>query len=110
MTNPVQNDSIDKLSLQHWLLLGFIAIVLSLVFYIIDPLLQYTNLWLGFLSLIIIITLMVVLGLDIRKKIGRYCLLRQAVKNQLIIAVCISVMANIYNVILLTYIKPDLPT
>jgi len=110
MTDAVQNNSIDKFSLQHGLLLGFIAIVLALVFYIIDPLLQYTNVWLGLLTLVIIIVLMVVLGLDIRKKIGGYWTFGQAFKSQLIMAVCITVMANIYNFIILTYVNPDLPT
>jgi len=110
MTDPIENDSIDNLSLKHGLLLGFIAIVLALVFYIIDPLLQYTNVWLGLLSLIIIITMMVILGLDIRKKIGGYWTFGQAFKSMFIMAVCITVMANAYNFVLLKFVNPDLPT
>jgi uncharacterized membrane protein YvlD (DUF360 family) len=110
MDTPTQNASVERLSVMHGLLIGIAAIVLSVVFRLVDPLLQFSSLWVGFLTLIIVIALFVILGLDVRKKIGGFWSFGVTFKSLMIMAVILCVCSTTYNFILFKYIDPELPS
>jgi len=109
MANQIQKDPVLKLSLIHGLLLGIVSVVLSIIFSMIDPVIIFTNFWIGILILIIVIVLMVVLGLDVRKKIGGFWSFGEAFKSLIIMAVVLVVMSTLYNFILFKFVDPGLP-
>jgi hypothetical protein len=109
MTDQPQSSLITNFSIKHGLLIGLISIVLSVVFYIIDPLMQFTNYWISLLILVLMIVLLVVLGLDVRKKIGGYWSFGQAFISVFIMGAVVSLFSVVYNFILLKFIDPELP-
>jgi hypothetical protein len=110
MTDQIKNATVNKLSVQYGLLIGVIIVVLNIVFYIMDPVLQYSNYWVGILSFVILITLLVVLGLDVRKKIGGYWSFGEAFKGLIIMAVLVVLISTVYNFVLFKFVNPGLPT
>ena len=109
MSDQNKNALINKLSLQYGLLIGVITVVLAIVFRIVDPMFQYTNWWVGIFSFIVMIALLVILVLDIRKKIGGYWSFGEAFKSLIIIAVLAIVISTVYNFVLFKFIDPGLP-
>ncbi len=110
MDAPTQPVSAERLSVTHGLLIGGVGVALSVVLRIVDPLLQFTNIWIGLLSFAIVVTLMVILGLDIRKKIGGFWSFGTAFKSLLIMAVLLVVISTLYSFILVKYIDPEMPS
>jgi hypothetical protein len=109
MDSPSQNVSVERLSVMHGLLIGVVSVVLNIVFRLIDPMLQFTNWWLGFLILAIVLTLLVVLGIDVRKKIGGYWSFGDAFKSLLIMSVLLVVCSTAYNFVIFKYVDPEMP-
>jgi uncharacterized membrane protein YvlD (DUF360 family) len=109
MTNQVQSASINKLSLQHGLLIGIVSVVLSVVLRIINPVLQATSIPVSLLSFAVVIVLLVVLGLDVRKKIGGFWSFGESFKSLIIMAVFLVIISTAYSFILVKYIDPGLP-
>ncbi|SHM10906.1 DUF4199 domain-containing protein [Mucilaginibacter sp. OK098] len=109
MTDQVQDSSMTNFSIKHGLLIGLVSIVLSIVFYIIDPLMQFTNYWISIIILVLVITLLVVLGLDVRKKIGGYWSFGQAFKSIFIMGIILSLFSVAYNFVLFKFVDPQLP-
>jgi len=93
----------------HGLLIGLISVVLSVVFWLIDPLLQFTIWWLGLLTFVVVIVLLVVLAIDIRKKIGGFWSFGEAFKSLFIMSAIIITINTAYSFILFKFIDPDLP-
>ena len=110
MDSPSQNVSIERLSVMHGLLIGVVSIVLSIVFRLIDPMLQFTNWWLGFLIFAIVIALLSVLCIDVRKKTGGYWSFGSAFKSLLIMSVLLVVFSTVYNFVIFKYVDPEMPS
>jgi len=109
MDSPSQNVSVERLSVMHGLLIGVVSVVLSIVFRLIDPMLQFTNWWLGFLLLAIMIALLSVLGIDVRKKTGGYWSFGNAFKSLLIMSVLV-VFSTVCNFVIFKYVDPEMPS
>jgi hypothetical protein len=109
MTNQIKDANINKLSVQYGLLIGGISVVLSVVYLIIDPLFQYTNWWVGIFTFIVMTALLVILALDIRKKIGGYWSYGEAFKSLIIIAIFTVLISTIYNFVIFKFVDPGLP-
>jgi len=109
MTNQIPANSINNFSVKNGLLIGLIVVVLNVVYYIIDPLFAFTNTWVGIFSLVLLITLLVVLGLDVRKKIGGYWSYGQAFTSLIIMAAIVVLLSTIYSFILFKFVDPQLP-
>jgi|GEM_PF-588683 len=109
MLTETQNSEIGKLSVRHGLLIGGIAVVLYLIFYMIDPLLQYTNTAISLLSSVVVIALFVVLGLDVRKKIGGFWSFGEAYKSLIIMSVFVVLLFTICGFVVFKYVNPGLP-
>lgn len=103
------NPLTSKLSIRHGLLIGGVSVALTIVFYIINPVLQYTNLWLGLFSFAIMVTLLVVLGLDVRKKTGGFWNFGEAYLSLLIMSAVAVVIGILVGFILFKFIDPALP-
>jgi hypothetical protein len=109
MANQAQTPDVNKLSIQYGLLIGVVSIVLAVVFRMVDPLFQYTNWWVSIFTLVLVIVLLVVLALDIRKKIGGYWSFGEAFKSLMIIMVIAVLLSTAYNFILFKFIDPGMP-
>ncbi len=103
------NPLISKLSIRHGLLIGVISAVLTIVFFIINPVMQYTNIWVGLLSFAIMIALFVILGIDVRKKIGGFWSFGEAYVSLLIMAVATVFISILVGFILVKFVDPALP-
>jgi len=110
MDNNLRKATIGKLGVRYGLLIGAISIVLSVVFRIIDPLMMFTNLWIQLLNGIIGITLVVVLGIEIRKAVGGYWSFGEAFRGLMTMSVFILILTILYGFILFKFIDPDMPT
>lgn len=104
-----KNTTITQLSVKNALIISLITIVISVCFYLVDPLLMYTNFWVGMLSFVLFIVLLVVVGLSIRKTVGGYWTFGEAFKSFLIMALILTISTTIYNILLMSVIDPDLP-
>jgi len=109
MTSQTPENSIANFSIKHGLLIGFIVVVLNIVYYFIDPLLAFTNTWVGIFSFVLLIALLVILGLDIRKKIGGYWSYGQAFAALIIMVGIMVLFSTIYNFVLFKFVDPQLP-
>src|ERR1700759_4442294 len=103
------NPLVSKLSIRHGLLIGGISAALSIVYYIINPVLQYTNLWIGLFSIALVIALLVIFSIDIRKKIGGFWNFGQAYVSLLIMSVFISLIGVLMMFIINKYVDPNMP-
>ncbi|WP_461451902.1 DUF4199 domain-containing protein [Mucilaginibacter sp.] len=102
------NQLINKLSFKNGLIIGGISAVLTLVFYFINPVIQYTNFIVPLLTLVIVIALLVILAIDIRKRVGGFWTFGQAFLSLFITSVCIIIISLILNFIILK-LNPTLP-
>ena len=109
MTSQTSGDSINSLAIKNGLLIGLIVIVLNIVYYFIDPLFAFTNTWVGIFSFVLLIVLLVVLGLDIRKKIGGYWSFGEAFMSLIIMVAIVILLSTIYSFILFKFVDPQLP-
>lgn len=102
------NPLISKLSVRHGLLIGGISAALTIVLYIINPVLQYTSILVGLLVFAIVIALLVVLGLDIRRKIGGFWTFGEAYVSLLIMAFFICLISILISFIIFKFVDPNL--
>jgi hypothetical protein len=109
MTDQIKDTTMNKLSFQYGLLMGAISVFLAIVFRIIDPVFQYTNWWVSILILVLTIVLLVILALDIRKKIGGYWSFGAAFKSLIIIGLLATVLSIAYNFVVFKFIDPAMP-
>jgi hypothetical protein len=109
MTDQNQSSSINDLSIKYGLLIGLVSIVLSGVVYVIDPLLQFKNFWIGIGVFILVIVLLVLLGLDVRKKIGGFWSFADAFKSLIIMSIVLTILTIAYNFIIYKFVDPQLP-
>jgi hypothetical protein len=110
MEDQIKKATIGKLGVQYGLLIGGITIVLAVVFRIVDPLMQFTNLWVQLFGAVLGIVLIVVLGLEIRKRIDGYWTFGEAFRALMTMAVFITIITILYNFVLFKFIDPDMPT
>ncbi|MDB5030646.1 DUF4199 domain-containing protein [Mucilaginibacter sp.] len=110
MEDQTKKAEIGKLALRYGLLVGAISIVLSIVFRIVDPLMQFTNIWIQLLSGVIGIALIVIFGIEIRKKIGGYWTFGEAFKGLMTMSFFILLLTILYSFILFKFIDPNMPT
>jgi len=104
-----RSTTITQLSVKNALIIALITVVISLCFYFVDPLLMYTNFWVGMFSFVIFIVLLVVVGKSIRKAVGGYWTFGEAFKSFLTMALILTITTTLYNVILMKVIDPELP-
>jgi len=102
------NPLVSKLSVRNGLIIGGISAVLSIVFYFINPVIAYTNFTVPILSLVIVIALLVILGIDIRKKIGGFWTYGQAYLSLLITSVFIIIISLLVSFLIMK-LDPSLP-
>ncbi len=100
---------INSLSLKNGLIIGAISVVLSLVMYFIDPLMAFTNWWVGLILIVVFLALLVYAGQSIRKEVGGFWTFGEAFKSFLIMGLIITAISTVYNVMLMKVIDPDLP-
>jgi len=104
------NPLIYKLSVKNGLIVGGISAVLSIVFYLINPMLQYTNLVVPILSFVIVIVLLVILGIDVRKQTGGFWNFGQAFLSLIIMSAIIIFISLLVNFVIIKFVDPNLPT
>jgi hypothetical protein len=109
MTEEEKNKEINKLSVKNGLLIGGIYVVLSAIFHIIDPLMAFTNIWVQFLTFVIIIAIVVILAVDVRKKVGGFWNFGQAYRGLIIGTLFITLFSIGYGFVLFKFIDPSLP-
>ncbi|MES2827890.1 MAG: DUF4199 domain-containing protein [Bacteroidota bacterium] len=100
---------INSLSIKNGLIIGGISVVLSLVMYFVDPLMAFTNWWIGLVLLVVFLALLVYSGQTIRKEVGGFWTFGEAFKSFLIMGLIITAISTVYNVVLMKVIDPDLP-
>ncbi|WP_443938448.1 DUF4199 domain-containing protein [Pedobacter sp. MW01-1-1] len=100
---------ITQEALKNGAIIAGLSIVISLVLHFIDPVLVFTSWWIGILTTVLYIALLVVVGLNTRKEIGGFWTFGEAFKFFLIIALILSLSAVLYNIVLMKVIDPDLP-
>lgn len=105
-----KNKMITQLSLKNGLILALVWIVIYAVLYFINPVMIFTNFWISLVIWVVLITLLVIIGKNIRKEIGGFWNFGQAFKSFLIISIILSFTSVIYSVILIKVINPDYPT
>jgi hypothetical protein len=110
MEEQTQKATIGKLAIRYGLLIAGITIVLSIVFRIVNPLMQYTNIWVQLFSAAVAIFLMVIFGIEIRKSIGGYWSFGTAFKGLMTMSVFVILITILYSFILFKFIDPDMPT
>jgi len=110
MEQTVTTKSVNRLSIRYGLLIGAISGGFSIIFYIINPLIQYTNLFVPILSFIVVIALLIILAIDIRKKNGVYWKFGQAYLSLLIMSIFIVLIGIIINFIIIKFVNPTLPS
>jgi hypothetical protein len=104
------NPLIYKLSIRYGLLIGGISAVFSIILYLVNPLLQFTNFVIPILSFVIVIALLVVLALDVRKQTGGYWNFGQAFVSLITMSVLITVIGLLVSFIIMKFVDPTLPT
>ncbi|MDB5116814.1 MAG: hypothetical protein JWQ79_2306 [Mucilaginibacter sp.] len=109
MEEQTKKTEIGRLSLRSGLLIGGVSVILAIVFRIVDPLMQFTNMWVQILSTIITIALLVILAIDIRKKIGGFWSFGEAFKSLIIMSFITMILTILYGFILFKFIDPDMP-
>lgn len=109
MTEKFQANNINKVSLIHGLLISAIVIALSVVFRVIDPLIQFTNIWVGLIPFVTVIALMTILGLDVRRKLGGFWSFGDAFKSLMLMGVVIAMISTAYNFVIFKFVDPTLP-
>jgi ribosome-associated translation inhibitor RaiA len=109
MEEQTKKTEIGRLSLRSGLLIGGVSVILAIVFRIVDPLMQFTNMWVQILSTIITIALLVILAIDIRKKIGGFWRFGEAFKSLIIMSFITMILTILYGFILFKFIDPDMP-
>jgi len=97
-----------NLSFRNGLIIGGISALLTIIFFFINPLIQYTNFVVPILSLVIVIALLVILAIDIRKRIGGFWSFGQAFLSLFIMSVCLVVIGLVLNFIIIK-LNPTLP-
>jgi len=102
------NQLLYRLSFRNGLILGGISAILTLVFFFINPVIQYTNFVVLILLLVIVIALLVILAIDVRKKLGNYWTFGQAFLSLFITSVCVIIIGLVINFIILK-LNPTLP-
>jgi hypothetical protein len=110
MEDLTQKATIGKLGVRYGLLIGGISLILSIVFRIVDPLMQFTNLWVQLLGAVIGVTLLVLFGLEIRKALGGYWSFGEAFKGLMTMAIFVTLITIIYSFVLFKFIDPAMPT
>ncbi|SER27206.1 DUF4199 domain-containing protein [Pedobacter rhizosphaerae] len=100
---------ISKLSLKNGFMLAAVSVVISIALHLIDPVLIYTSFVAQLGIFVLFIVLLVVVGINIRKEVGGYWTFGEAFKAFLIISLILAITANLYNVILMKFVDPDLP-
>lgn len=108
MAETLQIQDLSKLALRGGLFIGAIYVVVLIVLQIVDPVILFTNSLIGILMTIIPIVLLVVIGLDTRKKIGGYWTYKQAFQCLIIMSFFLVLLTQIYNFILIKYYDPTL--
>lgn len=109
MTDQTPSSVINNLSIRNGLLIAAVTVVLNVVFYMMDPVMQFTSWWIGILVFVLVIALLVILGIDIRKKIGGYWSFGEAFKSQIIMGAILSIIGVAYNFIIFKFVNPQLP-
>jgi len=104
------NSLLNKLSIRNGLILAGISAVITIILYIINPLMQYTNFVVPILTIVIIIALFVILGIDIRRNLGGYWSFGQAFISLLIMSVIVLVVGILINFVIFKFVDPTMPT
>ena len=110
MTTIPNKISVNAVSVKNGFIIGSVLLVLLVVLRFIDPLIQFTSPYLSILIVVIIIALDVVLGLDVRKKIGGYWSFGQAFKSLFIATIIFVIISTLYNFVIFKYADPELPS
>jgi uncharacterized membrane protein len=110
MEDQTQKATIGKLGMRYGLLIAGISVVLSIVFRIVNPLMQYINIWVQLFNTAVVIALIVIFGIEIRKSIGGYWNFGTAFKALMTMSVFITLITVLYSFILFRFIDPDMPT
>jgi uncharacterized membrane protein len=110
MEDQTQKATIGKLGMRYGLLIAGISVVLSIVFRIVNPLMQFTNLWVQLFSAAVGIALLVIFGMEIRKNIGGYWSFGTAFKALMTMSVFVILISVLYSFILFKFVDPDMPT
>jgi heme/copper-type cytochrome/quinol oxidase subunit 4 len=91
------------------LILGVASIILTLLFYLIDPTL-FAKWWLNLIVLFVIIVVVVILGRNYRLSIGGFMSFGDAFKHGFIIFLLSGLLSGFFNILLFQVIDQDLKT
>ena len=102
-------NEINKLSFTSGLILCGIALLLMIIYRLIDPTLQFTSQLVGIINFCAIITIMTILTVRIRNINGGYWPFKTAFRSLAIISITVSIALTLYNFLLFKFIDPGLP-
>jgi hypothetical protein len=109
MTNPIPNALINQASFKYGMLVAAVSVIMAALLRFIDPLLEYSSLLAGLAVVIVTVALLVVFGLDVRKKAGGYWSFGQAFKSLIIMVAVTAIISTAYGFIIFKYVDPDMP-
>ncbi|WP_425392578.1 DUF4199 domain-containing protein [Ekhidna sp.] len=95
-------------AIKSGVMLGVIGIVLTLLFYIVDPTLL-AQWWVGILILLLSLALVAYFGIQHRKEIGGYMAFGKAWVYSMQLFVVAGLLGTIFNILLYNVIDPELP-
>jgi len=95
------NPLLYKLSIRNGLIIGGIYAFLIVVFYLINPILQYTNFWVGGLIALTMVVLIVILALDARRQMGGFWNFGKAYLSLMIVTFIITLISVLAGFLIL---------
>ena len=95
-------------ALKSGVIMGVVGILISLVVYIIDPLLMI-KWWFSLSSLVLFIALVIYYGMQYRELTGGYLSFKKAYIYSFLAFVVAGILGLVFNIFLFHVIDPDLP-
>lgn len=107
MEEEIEQPTVIQHALRIGLILGVVSIILSLLFYLIDPTL-FAKWWLNLIILLIVIIAIVIIGINYRKSIGGFISFGEAFKHGFVILLISGILSGAFTILLFQVIDPDL--
>lgn len=107
MEENIENENKITHAIKSGLIIGLISIVLSILVYVIDPLI-FAKWWFGISLFILSLILVVVFGRKYRTSIGGFMGFGPAFIHGFVTFIAAGLIGTIFNILLHTVIDPDL--
>jgi hypothetical protein len=98
----------DQKAIKYGVVGGLISVAISLIIYLINPML-FAEWWVGLIGLPISIAILLALCFEIRKENGGFLKFGDAFLNMLIAGVIMTALSVLFTIVLFNVIDPELP-